>query len=89
MGPHLERGLAPFLLLAAAAAAVRRLPFRNFLLWIPTSSFILMVVAFSWIVGGRRPAIYAAIFGVTIILLGLKLRKSGGGADHTASAETA
>ena len=31
MGPHLERGLAPFLLLAAAAA-VRRLPFRNFLL---------------------------------------------------------
>jgi len=38
------------------------IPFRNSLLWIPTSAFVLLVVAFSYWLGGKRPAIYAAIF---------------------------
>lgn len=37
-------------------------PFRDALLWIPTPAFILFVVAFAWGVGGKRPAIYAAVF---------------------------
>jgi glycine betaine/proline transport system permease protein len=37
-------------------------PFRDALLWIPTSAFILFVVAFAYGIGGKRPAIYAAIF---------------------------
>ncbi|WP_420557116.1 ABC transporter permease [Roseovarius sp.] len=38
------------------------IPFRDALLWIPTSAFILLVVAFAYGVGGKKPAIYAAIF---------------------------
>jgi glycine betaine/proline transport system permease protein len=72
MGREIDKVIKGFLAIDAVQAVTETLryvlnvwvliPFRNFLLWIPTSSFILMVVAFSWIVGGRRPAIYAAIF---------------------------
>ena len=54
------------------------------IVWFLATSPVETLLALGWLL-----AIYAAIFGVTIILLGLKLRKSGGGADHTASAETA
>ncbi len=46
------------------------IPFRNALLWIPTSAFILGVVAFACYLGGRRPAIYAAVFFSIVALSG-------------------
>ncbi len=46
------------------------IPFRNALLWIPTSAFILFIVAFAYVVGGKRPAIYAAIFFSLVALSG-------------------
>ena len=45
-------------------------PFRDFLLWIPVSAFSLLVVAFAWSVGGRRPAIYAAVFFTLVAFSG-------------------
>ena len=45
-------------------------PFRNFLLWIPTSAFILFVVAFAYGLGGRRPAIFAAVFFTIVAFSG-------------------
>lgn len=45
-------------------------PFRNALLYIPTSAFILLVVAFAWAVGGRRPAFYAAVFFTVVAFSG-------------------
>jgi len=38
------------------------IPFRDFLLWIPTSAFILFITTFSLWLGGRKPAVYAFIF---------------------------
>ena len=46
------------------------IPFRNALLWIPTSAFVLIVVAFAWGIGGRRPAIYAAVFFTIVAFSG-------------------
>ena len=46
------------------------IPFRNALLWIPTSAFVIMVVAFAYWLGGRRPAIYAAIFFTIVAFSG-------------------
>lgn len=46
------------------------IPFRNSLLWIPTSSFVLFVVAFCYWLGGRKPAIYAAIFFTVVAFSG-------------------
>lgn len=46
------------------------IPFRNSLLWIPTPAFILLVTALSYWVGGRRPAVYAAIFFSIVALSG-------------------
>lgn len=46
------------------------IPFRNSLLWIPTPAFILLVVAFAYWIGGRRPAIYAFIFFTLVALSG-------------------
>lgn len=46
------------------------IPFRNALLWIPTSSFVLLVVALSYWLGGRKPAIYAAIFFTIVAFSG-------------------
>ncbi|MGH1579257.1 ABC transporter permease [Planktotalea sp.] len=46
------------------------IPFRNFLLWIPTSAFILFVTAFSLWLGGRRTAIYAFVFFVFVASTG-------------------
>jgi len=45
-------------------------PFRDFLLSIPTFAFVLLVVAFSLSLGGKRPAIYAAIFFSLVALSG-------------------
>ncbi|WP_413842969.1 ABC transporter permease subunit [Tateyamaria sp.] len=45
-------------------------PFRDFLLSIPTPAFILLVVAFALSLGGKRPAIYAAIFFGLVALSG-------------------
>lgn len=46
------------------------IPFRNALLYIPTPAFILFVVAFAYAVGGKRPAIFAAIFFSIVALSG-------------------
>ncbi|MFK7940537.1 MAG: ABC transporter permease [Roseovarius sp.] len=46
------------------------IPFRNALLWIPTPAFILLVVSFSYALGGKRPAIYAAVFFSLVALSG-------------------
>ncbi|WP_085891119.1 ABC transporter permease [Roseovarius litorisediminis] len=46
------------------------IPFRNALLWIPTSAFILGIVTLSYYLGGKRPAIYAAIFFSIVALSG-------------------
>lgn len=46
------------------------IPFRNSLLWIPTSAFVLFVIAFSYWLGGRKPAIYAGIFFAIVALSG-------------------
>lgn len=45
-------------------------PFRDFLLSIPTPAFILLVISFALALGGRRPAIYAAIFFGLVALSG-------------------
>ncbi len=46
------------------------IPFRNFLLYIPTPAFILLIVAFSYWLGGRRSAVYAAVFFGIVALTG-------------------
>lgn len=46
------------------------IPFRNSLLWIPTSAFVLFVVAFAYWMGGKRPAVYAAIFFTIVAFSG-------------------
>lgn len=46
------------------------IPFRNALLWIPTPAFIMAVTAFSFWLGGKRPAIYAAVFFTIVALTG-------------------
>ena len=46
------------------------IPFRNALLWIPTPAFILLVTAFAYMLGGRKPAIWAAIFFVLVAISG-------------------
>ena len=38
------------------------IPFRNFLLWIPTPGFILLITAFSLWLGGKRPAVFTFLF---------------------------
>ena len=46
------------------------IPFRNFLLSIPTPAFILLITSFSLWLGGRRPAIIATLFFVIVALSG-------------------
>lgn len=46
------------------------IPFRDTLLSIPTPAFILMVVSFSYWLGGRRPAVFAAIFFTIVAFSG-------------------
>ena len=46
------------------------IPFRNSLLWIPTPAFVLGVIAFSYWIGGRRPASYAAVFFTIVAFSG-------------------
>ncbi|WP_425082399.1 ABC transporter permease [Ruegeria arenilitoris] len=46
------------------------IPFRDTLLAIPTPAFILVVVAFAYWVGGRRPGIYAAVFFTIVAFSG-------------------
>ena len=46
------------------------IPFRNFLLSIPTPAFILLITAFALWLGGRKQAIYAAVFFSLVALSG-------------------
>lgn len=46
------------------------IPFRNFLLSIPTPAFILLIAAFSLALAGRREAIYALVFFSLVALSG-------------------
>lgn len=46
------------------------IPFRNFLLSIPTPAFILLIAAFSLVLAGRREAIYALVFFSLVALSG-------------------
>ncbi len=46
------------------------IPFRNFLLSIPTPAFILLVAAFALALAGRKQAIYALIFFSLVALSG-------------------
>lgn len=46
------------------------IPFRNALLWIPTPAFVLLVTAFCYKIGGRKPALYAVIFFTLVALSG-------------------
>ena len=46
------------------------IPFRNFLLSIPTPALILMVTAFALILAGRKQAIYAVVFFSLVALSG-------------------
>lgn len=46
------------------------IPFRNFLLWIPTTAFILFLVSFSYWLGGKRSAVFTAIFFSIVALTG-------------------
>lgn len=46
------------------------IPFRNFMLSIPTAAFILLVMAFALALAGRRQALYALVFFGLIVLSG-------------------
>ena len=46
------------------------IPFRNFLLSIPTPAFILLITAFALWLGGRRQAVLALVFFGTVALSG-------------------
>ncbi|MEM9584336.1 MAG: ABC transporter permease subunit [Pseudomonadota bacterium] len=46
------------------------IPFRNFLLSIPTPAFILLITAFALYLGGKKQAIYALIFFSLVALSG-------------------
>ncbi len=46
------------------------IPFRDFLLSFPTPAFVLLVTAFALWLGGRKPAIYAAIFFTIVAFSG-------------------
>lgn len=46
------------------------IPFRNFLLSIPTPAFILLITAFSLWLGGRRQAVIAALFFSIVAITG-------------------
>jgi len=46
------------------------IPFRNFMLSIPTPAFILLVAAFAMIMAGRREAVLAAVFFSLVALSG-------------------
>ena len=46
------------------------IPFRNSLLWIPTSAFILLITALTYWIGGKRPAIWGFIFFTIIAFSG-------------------
>lgn len=80
MGKELDAAIKGFLALDVVKAttyAIRYvlnvwilIPFRDLLLWIPTSAFILLVVAFSYALGGKKPAIFAAIFFSIVALSG-------------------
>ena len=46
------------------------IPFRNFMLYIPTTAFIMLIIAFSLWLGGRKSAIYAAVFFTIVAFSG-------------------
>ena len=46
------------------------IPFRNFMLSIPTVAFILLIVAFAMVLAGRKQALYALVFFSLVALSG-------------------
>lgn len=46
------------------------IPFRNALLWIPTSAFILVIMSFGWWLAGKREALIAGLFFAIIASTG-------------------
>ncbi len=46
------------------------IPFRNFMLSIPTPAFILLVIAFALWLGGKKQAVYAGVFFSLVALSG-------------------
>ena len=46
------------------------IPFRKFLLWLPTASFILLMTAFAYGIGGRKPGILCFIFFTYVAFTG-------------------
>ncbi len=46
------------------------IPFRNFMLSIPTPAFVLLITAFALWLGGRKQGIYAAVFFSLVALSG-------------------
>ncbi len=79
-GKEIDRAIKGFLNIGAVKATTGfigdflivyvLIPFRNALLWIPTPAFILMVVAGTYWLGGKRPAIFAAIFFTVVAFSG-------------------
>ena len=79
-GKEIDTAIKGFLAIAEVKAVTEWLrwflnvkvliPFRNSLLWIPTPAFILVVTALCYWVGGKRPAIYGAIFFTIVALSG-------------------
>ena len=77
---EIDTGIKAFLAIDAVQAVTNWLrgfliveiliPFRNALLWIPTPAFILIVTAFTYLLGGKRVAIYGAVFFTLVAFSG-------------------
>jgi len=80
MGKELDQGIKGFLnieIVKATTGFLRAfvnvqilIPFRNFLLSIPTPAFILLIIAFALALAGRKQAIYAGVFFGLVALSG-------------------
>ena len=79
-GKEIDTAIKTFLALDAVQGTTEKIryvlnvwvlnPFRDFLLSIPTSGFIMLVVAGALALGGKRSGIYAAIFFGLVALTG-------------------
>lgn len=79
-GKEIDKAIKSFLEIDAIQATTEWLrwflnvkvliPFRNSLLWIPTPAFVLMIVGLAYALGGKRPAIWAAVFFTIVAFSG-------------------
>lgn len=79
-GPVLDAAIKNFLATDAVRATTESIrvflnvgvliPFRNALLWMPTTAFILLITAWAAWVGGARPGMIAALFFTLVALSG-------------------